>query len=96
MRPLSALSLSLTAALVLGGCNASSKSKADQDGIPIDQVPPAVQAAFDKAYPGAKIKEIERETYKDGTVHYEYSFTDAAGKAQEVELNEEGDVLDEH
>ena len=54
----------VTAALALGGC--AGKSELDHDEIPIDQVPAAVRAAFDEAYPGAKVKWVQDEPFNQG------------------------------
>jgi len=64
--------------------------------ITAKDVPAAVQRGFEKAYPNVQVKKIERETYKDGTVHYEYEFVGANGKEMEVELNDKGEVLEDH
>ena len=59
-------------------------------------LPQAVRDGFTKAYPGATIKEVKRETYPDGTVHYEIGYRGADGKDHDVELNADGDVLEAH
>lgn len=61
-----------------------------------DQVPAKVLASFEKAFPGVTIAEIKQETYADGTVHYEFEYKDKTGKELEVELNAEGEVLEDH
>jgi uncharacterized membrane protein YkoI len=58
-------------------------------------VPDRVSSAFTKAYPKAKIANVSKETYADGTVHYEYEFSEN-GKEQEVELDANGEVLEKH
>lgn len=84
--------IALLASALLVGCASGTKH---QD-IAADALPAKVKAGFDKAHPGAKIVEAEKETYKSGVVHYEIKFTDKDGKKHEVELNESGEVLDKH
>lgn len=81
----------LSAALALPGCSGTK-----HEDVPLDGLPPRVKAGFEKEYPGARIKEIEKETYSDGTVHYEIHFIDKNGKSSEVEVNTDGEVLPEH
>ncbi|MEO6436167.1 MAG: hypothetical protein ABIP55_10450 [Tepidisphaeraceae bacterium] len=64
--------------------------------VAMADVPAAVSGAFQKAHPGVKVGEVKKETYQDGTVHYEFEFTDAAGKKQEVEYSSSGEALDAH
>jgi hypothetical protein len=56
--------------------------------------PPVVSHQFETDFPGASITKVEKETYKDGTVHYEYKFWQN-GKKQEVEYNADGDRVEE-
>lgn len=92
----------LLSAAILVGCQSHQSDKSDYDDdakeveITRDQVPAVVQASFDKAFPGVKIKEIKKETYADGTVHYEFEYLDKDGKEHEVELADDGEVLDDH
>lgn len=96
-------SLLVAASLVLG-CHSNhkdmdddhAKSGSTEERITLSQVPAAVKAGFDKQYPGAKIEHIEKETYADGTVHYEFEFEDKSGKDMEVEFNAMGEVLEDH
>ena len=64
--------------------------------ISMNDVPAPVRSGFEKANPGAKVKKVERETYADGTIHYEFEFTTADGKEQEVEFDASGEQLDAH
>lgn len=75
----------------LPGC----KGTQNEDIAP-EALPAKVRAGFDKAYPGARIKEAEKETYSDGVVHYEIEFVDKNGKSRDVEFNEDGEELPEH
>ena len=75
-------------------------ARADDDAktetIQASQVPAKVMEAFKRDFPAATIGEIEKETYKDGTVHYEFEFKDKDGKEHEVEYNTDGEKLDDH
>jgi len=70
-------------------------SHAQYTEIKPSDLPTAVKAGFDREYPGAAIRRVEKETYSDGVVHYGIEFTDRAGKQLEVELNDQGEVLEE-
>jgi hypothetical protein len=93
--------LALTGALALGmvGCQ---KHKHDHDehdagaNITMNEVPQKVRDGFRTAYPKATVKDIEKEVYPDGTVHYEFSFTGADGKEKEVEFDKDGKELAPH
>jgi len=76
--------------------DAAGDEAAKEVAITREQVPAPVLAGFTKAFPGVTIEEIKKETYADGTIHYEFEFKDKAGKEQEVELNDEGEVLEDH
>lgn len=91
----------MLAASLLVGCQhfKSDDSKGDEpkkEDISFDKLPANVQSKFLAAHPGVTVKEVEKETYPDGTVHYEVEFLDSAGKEIDVELNADGDVLDDH
>lgn len=74
------------------GCATDSDSTTQK--ITMDQAPIAVRRGIEKAYPGAKVKQIERETYKDTkVVHYEVEVVTAKGQTVEFELAEDGTVL---
>jgi len=70
------------------------ESKSEE--IKVGDLPAKVSSAFAKDFPGAKIEEVGKETYKDGTIHYEIEFTDKAGEEHEIEYNVEGEKLDDH
>ncbi|HLL89639.1 MAG TPA: hypothetical protein VK324_10065 [Tepidisphaeraceae bacterium] len=59
-------------------------------------VPAKVMQAFNKDHPNATAPEIKKETYKDGTVHYEFEWKDADGKEHEAEYNTDGEQLEDH
>ena len=82
----------LCAALTLAGAGCSGSKYAE---IKPSELPPAVKSGFEKEYPGATIHKVEKETYRDGLVHYEIEFTDKTGKKQEIEFNEQGEPLEE-
>lgn len=92
----------IVAAALLISVGCKSMGGHDDDGdekheqIAQTALPQAVRDGFTKAYPGATITEVEKETYADGTVHYEIEYRGADGKENEVELSAEGDVLDAH
>ena len=71
-------------------------AKEKHEKISESALPQAVRDGFTKAHPGAKIEEVERETYPDVTVHYEIEYRGADGKDHDVELNADGDVLEAH
>lgn len=64
--------------------------------VSADKVPAVVMGEFQKAFPGVTIEKIKKETYADGTVHYEFEYKDKDGKEHEVELNNDGEVLEDH
>jgi hypothetical protein len=92
----------LAAALAIAaaaGCKSSGGGhEEDEKHEKISQtaLPQAVRDGFSKAYPGATIEEVEKETYGNGTVHYEIKYRGADGKTQDVELNTDGEVLEAH
>ncbi|HEX8340866.1 MAG TPA: hypothetical protein VF624_08155 [Tepidisphaeraceae bacterium] len=96
--------LSGTLGLGLIGC--SSKDKHDSDHadhgdskevvISEKDVPAEVMSGVNKTFAGAKIGKVEKETYTDGTVHYEFDLKLPDGKMQEAEFNDKGELLPEH
>jgi hypothetical protein len=82
----------------LVGCGSVEKHAdgTTEESIAVANVPAVVLEGFKKAYPGAVIEEVEKETYADGTVHYEIEFKDKDGVEQEVEFNDAGEVLERH
>ena len=63
--------------------------------VKMADVPAKVRAGFEKQYAGAKVHKIEKETYRNGTVHYEFEF-EHAGKRMEAEFDTDGELLPEH
>ncbi len=73
----------------------------DDDGtkeveIKFSELPAKVAEGFKKDFPGAEVEEVKKETYKDGTIHYEIEFKDKDGKEHEVEYNTDGEKLEDH
>lgn len=91
--------LALTGALALGiaGCQKHKHDDHDHGGhITMNEVPQKVRDGFRTAYPNATVKEIEKEVYPDGTVHYEFKFAGPDGKDKEVEFDKDGKELAPH
>jgi hypothetical protein len=91
-------------AALLVGCESMKGDQEDDDAgenesteavIQQSDVPAAVSDGFKKAHPSATVNKVEKETYTDGTIHYEYEYTEN-GKKGEVELSADGEVLDKH
>ena len=79
------------------GCAQDDKhEEGDSASVEAQQLPSAVRAGFDRAFPGATIREVEKETYPDGTVHWEVEFTTADGKPMEKEFDQAGKLLADH
>ena len=97
-----ALSLAVGCAQTGQGGGAANKAanKPDSAAKPIKvqagSAPANVTAAFQKDHANTMIKKIEKETYADGTIHYEFTYIDASGKSQSAEYNADGEELPEH
>jgi hypothetical protein len=81
----------LTIALVLAQVLPSA---AKEEKVKLSDCPAAVQKTIKEQADGGKILEIEKETKKDGTVVYEAEIKKADGKKIEVEVAEDGKLLD--
>ena len=81
-------------AMAVGGCSWLRGEK--EETVATDTVPAKVRDGFNREFPGAQIKNVEKETYEDGTVHYEFEYVDKSGKKGEVEFNTAGERLEEH
>jgi uncharacterized protein YcfL len=99
----SVLTAAVLAAAMVVGCESMKKHEGEHAAketteatIAMSEVPAAVSAAFAKDYPGVTATEVVKETYKDGTVHYEFEYKDAAGKEHDVEYSATGEKLDKH
>ena len=99
MRKMTTALCTMTLALaVVAGCKSSGggQEREKHEEIAESALPQAVRDGFAKAHPGAKIKEVEKETYPDGTIHYEVEYVGSDGKEKDVELNADGEVLEAH
>ncbi len=76
--------LAVIAAVLLFGC-ASKHESLGPNGAPAN-----VMASFHEKYPGSTVRNVEKEVYKDGTVHWEIEYTDQNGKNRDVELDSAG------
>ena len=63
------------------------------DNLPVGEVPAAVMAAFNTRYPGATVREIEREL-EHGALEYKIDFF-AAGRRMRVRFTEAGQFIEE-
>jgi hypothetical protein len=93
----------LAAALAVG-CASSDHKQEDHEHakdtrheqIAVDKAPAAVRDGFKRDFPDATITKVEKETYANGTVHYEFYYIGSDGKTREVEYAADGEKLDEH
>jgi hypothetical protein len=95
------LVLSLAVVTTVTGCrNVGHEEGQDLDRtvqrIALEDVPQPVRAGLEKEFPSARIQKVKKETYANGTVHYEFELIGADGKRMEVELDEDGEVLEAH
>jgi len=71
----------------------------DEDGTEVEiefkDLPKAVQDSFQKEFAGAKMVEVVKETYPDGSVNFGIEFIDKAGKKHEAEYDADGKKLEE-
>jgi len=63
----------------------------DEETIPLEEVPKAVQQALRKAFPGARVKRAEK-VVEGGTVSYEFQLSGAAKK--EAKFSAAGQMLE--
>jgi hypothetical protein len=70
--------------------------EATMQDIEISAVPPKVIEGFQKSFPGATLTGAERETYRNGTVHYELKFKKSDGSTADAEFDADGKLLPEH
>jgi len=83
----------------VAGCSQYGKVETDADGttetvIKMADVPQVITFAFNKEHPRVTPNKVKKEVYKDGTVHYEFSWLDADKKEVEVEYSSTGEKLD--
>jgi PBP1b-binding outer membrane lipoprotein LpoB len=83
-----------------GGSAAKAANKPDSEAKPTKvqtgSAPANVTAAFQKDHANTMIKKVEKETYANGTVHYEFTYIDASGRTQTAEYSADGEELPEH
>jgi hypothetical protein len=90
------LSLFAGAMIAITGCQMNhDREDRDDEGesemkIQASEAPAAARDAFNREHPGAKITSVEKETYADGTAHYEFEFTDASCKKGDAEYDASG------
>jgi uncharacterized membrane protein YkoI len=86
--------LAIAAMLAVGGC---AKDKGEtEEPMALDSLPAAVKAGFDKDFPGATVRGVEKEQYPDGAIHYEIEFTTKDGKKMDQEFDATGHKLAKH
>lgn len=82
------------------GGAATKQAAADDDSreetVAAHELPAPVINAFKKSFPDVTIVKAVKETYADGTVHYEIEYKGKDGNELEVELSSEGEVLEDH
>ncbi len=95
--------VAILAAMAIGGCKSAEKNGESKEAdvrseveVTYDSLPAAVKEGFTREFAGAKVTKVEKETYNNGMVHYEFEFKDAAGKKQDVQLSESGEKLEPH
>ena len=93
----------LATAMVIAGCqsnNPKNGGRESDDGVEVrieeSAVPAKVRQGFDRAFPQARVSEVSKETYPNGTVHYEFEFVTKEGKQMDVEFDEGGEQLPDH
>src|SRR5688500_13734053 len=85
--------LVVAATLVAVGCNSSSREREEQEvEVTLDQVPQAARDALSRESGGAPMGTVRREI-ENGRPVYEATFS-SGGKSWEVEVDENGKVLD--
>lgn len=90
--PAGMLALVLGASVVVAGLSVSSAFAKDEV-IPVSEVPKVVMDAALREVPGLVVMEVERESKKDGSWHYELEGV-VGDEKFEVEVSAEGVVLD--
>ena len=84
-------SLSRLVALCVFAGALSAVAGADEEKVPLDKVPPAVTKAVRAKFPGATIKQAEKEV-DDGKTIYEIGLEHAGSKI-DVSLKEDGTIV---
>ena len=81
--------LILLAALVAAGCASDTK----HTDLAFDNAPLSVRLGIEKAFPDAKVKEIDKEVYADGVVHYKVELMTKDGEKKDVQFAPDGELL---
>lgn len=81
--------------LVAGGCGGGGGQPASRPAALTDRLPPAVQAAVVRDYPGAIVRDTEKKTYSDGTVQWEVELITRDGGKLELEYDKNGKLVPE-
>ena len=84
--------MKFAAAVTLGLLGLGSIARADEDKIPLKDVPKAVMDAVKAKFPGAEMKEASKET-EDGKTTFEVALT-SKGKNIDVALTPEGKITE--
>ena len=80
------------ALFLLVGC--ASKPEATYQQLTMEQTPLSVRRGIEIAYPGATVRDVQRETYREnGVVHYQIKVTTARGETKDFELAEDGELV---
>jgi uncharacterized membrane protein YkoI len=94
----SALSAALLAALIsLGGARGAladeHEDAHEHDSVTMADLPPEVQATFERESKGGRVEDLRRETHMGGTVIYEGEIVHE-GRGAEIEVGANGKVLE--
>lgn len=88
------LALAMGMMVLMAGCAADDTTR---QVLTMEQTPLSVRRGIERAYPDAKVREIEKETYKEtGAVHYRIDVLTRKGQEAKFELAEDGEVLKKH
>ena len=82
--------LILLLTVVVAGCASDTK----HTDLAFDDAPLTVRLGIEKAFPDAKVKEIEKEVYADGVVHYKVELVTKDGQKKKGEFAPDGELLD--
>jgi hypothetical protein len=88
--------------MAIGGCKhhrdheQHGHDESVEETIAFDRVPVNVRQGFEREFPGAVLKKVEKETYPNGLVHYCFEFVNKDGAMMEVEFDADGERLPEH
>jgi hypothetical protein len=76
------------AVLFLAGCSTTENISLGPAGAPLP-----VLEAFNKTHPDAKIVDVRKKVYKDGSMKYNIEYKDAVGKSHDVNYDERGTMV---